>query len=270
MDNKETIGDRVRQLCKALNLTQEQFGVKLGYWHTGNAASKGMSKLVNNDLQNLDVLSRIATVYGVSLDWLILGRGSMNISKETSAPDAPKASKLPDACEPVTVESFVRNLVYGASLIHAQIFFHCPRWRHTGGMGGYTREENCYIGIPLHCIETFGGPQATYYTKYCEFSGAFEELARSLQTILNAEYEAEEKEFAQKFGDDMHASPFAKYGDDARKDILQEFNDAPHSAQWVEFSAPIDENGRPKDDEWTEERHPQSYEMHFPADTDKE
>lgn len=132
MDNKETIGDRVRQLCKTLNLTQEQFGSKLGYWGTSNAASKGISKLVNGETPNLEVLSRIATVYGVSLDWLILGRGSMNISNEPPAPDASQTSDELEAKEyfekelatPATMFLFFRDLVGLADRLHSQCFIY--------------------------------------------------------------------------------------------------------------------------------------------------
>ena len=68
--NKEEAGSRVRKVRKDNNLTQEQFGVKIGYSMVMvHLVEAGKATATN------DFLSRISSVFGISYNWLLTGEG---------------------------------------------------------------------------------------------------------------------------------------------------------------------------------------------------
>ena len=68
--NKEEAGSRVRKVRKDNNLTQEQFGAKIGYSMVMvHLVEAGKATATN------DFLSRISSVFGISYNWLLTGEG---------------------------------------------------------------------------------------------------------------------------------------------------------------------------------------------------
>ena len=69
---KKKIGLRMRKIRKTLGFTQEKM---VSYFNIGRA---NYSRIEKGEVQpNADVLNRLRTQFGVSLDWLIAGSGKM-------------------------------------------------------------------------------------------------------------------------------------------------------------------------------------------------
>ncbi len=68
--NKEEAGSRVRKVRKDNNLTQEQFGEKIGYSMILVHMVEAGKATASNDF-----LSRISSVFGISYNWLLSGEG---------------------------------------------------------------------------------------------------------------------------------------------------------------------------------------------------
>ena len=80
-------GDRIKQLRKSLSLTLQDFSAAIGI-------SKGaLSKIENNKaMPSSETLVSIRKRYSINSDWLLLGRGDMSESNESTLPTSFKPS----------------------------------------------------------------------------------------------------------------------------------------------------------------------------------
>lgn len=162
-------GKRVRELRKALGLTQETFGLKMDFWTSGGGASKAISQIENGAAPSTDVLAAIAETYNVSLDWLILGKPEAAPEclkgKDTAAsmPDEPAPQKeylgsFEDAInKPVTLFDFFLAVIALRDKLHLDVFHYSVSLSEKT----YFSEYECGVANEFWAIVI---PTASIYT----------------------------------------------------------------------------------------------------------
>ncbi len=73
--NKDCVGNRVRQVRKSVELSQEQFAKQLGF-HKMHIYYVETGKYIASN----DFLMKVSTVFRVNYDWLMTGQGKMKVS----------------------------------------------------------------------------------------------------------------------------------------------------------------------------------------------
>ena len=95
---REEMGRRLAQARKARALTQTQVGTLFGLEKAAVSAWE-----VGKNMPNAEQVARMADEFGVSVEWLILGRQSPSLAQDTL-----EALSRLDATERIAIENGVR------------------------------------------------------------------------------------------------------------------------------------------------------------------